>query len=110
MMALVAAGLQMTATVTPASSSRAASFGGSCPSVTANVVNPPGVVAYSWAVLVADPVYALTINTPLAASTSFNFAPPGPGNEASAIVRVTATSGAASSFADVPVSFVNNAP
>lgn len=98
----------LTVTLSPANVSR--SGGGSAPAMTALPANGSGPYTYTWTVAVPDPNYTLTINSPAAQTTDFNFAPLEPGGVATATVRctVTDTSNGATASATGRVTAVDN--
>lgn len=103
--ALLGGGLGVT--LTPNKSSGGATSGGHCPTVTAIVSGGSGAITYAWTLLSGDPFYALTINSPAAAATDFDFAPVAPGGVATATVRLTITRGAETAHVDCQVRFFN---
>jgi hypothetical protein len=96
--AALLAGDELSVSVSPPAASGGGTSGGAVAAVTALASGGAGAPSYAWTVLTPDPTYALTINSPAAATTSFTYA----------VVRVTVTDGAESVYRDVDVSFLNN--
>lgn len=104
-LAIFGAGSNLTVSASPPAASGGAKFGGHVSEVTAIASGGGGGYTYAWTTLETD--HALTINSPADATTSFDFTGVASGDGATAIVRVTATSGGASAFRDVTVQFQN---
>lgn len=106
--AALLAGDDVSVSVSPAVASGGGTSGGHVGTVTAFGSGGNGVYSYAWALLIADPDYALTINSPAAAATSFDFSPVAAGDTASAWVQVTVTSDGVTATKNVQVVFVNS--
>src|SRR5690349_13587182 len=102
--------LALSVSLNPLNVSRGAAVGGHVGPMTAIPSGGSGSYSFAWTVVAPDAVYPLTINSPAAATTDFNFDPVEPGDIASATVRctVTDTVTAAQGYADGGVTFVNN--
>jgi hypothetical protein len=104
-------GRGMTVALTPANATTGANLGGHVQAMTATPAGGVGPFNYAWTVVAQDATYTpLTINSPAAATTDFNFPAVGPGSIAQARVRCTVTdtgAGGATAYAEGLVTHVD---
>jgi hypothetical protein len=109
MMAANMGGGKLTVSLSPANQSASGTGSPHVGNMTALPANGSGAYTYAWTVVQPDPTYALTINSPAAATTDFDFSGTDDGYIAKAKVRctVTDTGTGQTAFAEGYVTYVD---
>lgn len=100
---------KLAVSLNPANATTGGTAGGHVQAMTALPSGGSGAYSYAWTVVQADADYPLTINSPAAATTTFDFTDVADGDIAQARVRctVTDTGTGLTAFAEGLVTFVD---